>query len=173
MDFFDKTLWQEIVVAFAAVVMGIPAGLYLQGVISSRGGKQKRDQLRAALKRALDHNLGTLQTVRDQLANKGVPTLSLDLALLDATAHTKYEVLNDIPLCASIDHLRFELAHLDRQLDALLRLELDAAARAEGNFVEGRKPSLYDQARPQPDEHRPPGGQHTGATGVGGPRRQG
>src|SRR5262249_53888503 len=105
--------------------------------------------MRSALKLALEHNLGTLATVRDQLHQNAAPTFTLDLAFLVATAAAKYDVLDDIPLCASIDHLRFDMAHMDRQLDELLRLQLDATARAEDNFVEGRKASLYELLHPQ------------------------
>jgi hypothetical protein len=152
-DFFNENFFQGLVgngiANVLAVILGIPAGLYLQHLITSRSGERNREQMRGALKRALEHNLGTLATVREQLQNGGGTTVMMDLALLDATAAAKYDVLEDIPLCASIDHLRFEMAHLDRQLDALLRLQFDAMAHAEGNFVEGRKPSLYSQMYPQ------------------------
>jgi len=152
-DFFNENLFQGLVGSgianVLAVILGIPAGLFLQHLITTRGSKKNREQILSALKQALNHNLGTLATVREQLQNNAAPTFTLDLALLDATAHTKYDILNDIPLCASIDHLRFEMAHLNRQLNALLRLQLDAMAHAAGNFVEGRKVSLYEQMHPQ------------------------
>jgi hypothetical protein len=152
-DFFTESFAQGLVGSLIAnaiaVVLGIPAGLYLQRLITQGGARRQRAQLRQALQRAIKHNLGTLVTVREMLANNAVPTFSLDLALLDATAHTKYDVLDDIELCATIDHLRFEMEHLDRQIDALLKLELDSPARDAGNFVEGRKPSLYSQVHPQ------------------------
>jgi hypothetical protein len=142
--FLSESFWQGLVsngiANVFAVGPGIPAGLYLQRLISSHGVKQQRHQLRAALKQAIEHNLGTLQIVKELLAKEHVPTFGLDLALFDATAHTKYETLNDIPLCASIDHLRFEMAHMDRQLDALFRLELDVMAR---------NAPLYDRLYPQ------------------------
>jgi len=105
--------------------------------------------LRNALRRAIEHNLGTLTTIKEQPKENVVPTFNLDLALLDACAHSKYDILNNVSLCAMIVHLRFELSHLARQIDALLQLELDNTAREQGNFVEGRKPSLYSIVQPQ------------------------
>lgn len=152
-DFFNENFFQGLVgngiANVLAVILGIPAGLILQRRIMWLVGKKNREQMRTAIKQALEHNLKILATVKEQLQKNAAPTFTLDLALLDATAHTKYDILNDIRLCASIDHLRFEMVHLDRQLDALLRLELDAMAHAEGNFVEGRKSSLYSQMHPQ------------------------
>src|SRR6266404_2526784 len=117
-SFFQSLIANSIASAFA-VVLGIPVGLYLHHRISSRGNKRNRTALNLALKRAIEHNLGTFATIRAGLAVNAVPTFTLDLALLDATAHTKYEVLDDIPLCVSIDHLRFEMAHLDRLLNEI------------------------------------------------------
>jgi len=148
-DFFDKGFFQQLVANALAVILGIPAGILLHHVVSRWASTTQRQQLRHALKRAVEHNLGTLKTIKEQLTSNIIPTFSLDLVLFDATAHTKYDVLNDITLCTTIDHLRFELSHLARQVDALLGLELDSSARAEGNFVEGRKPSLYNLVHPQ------------------------
>jgi hypothetical protein len=151
-EFFDKAFFQGLlgngIANVLAVILGIPAGLYLHHLVSALGSRHRRDQMRQAMIRAVRHNVGTLATVRDQLEKNAVPTFSLDLVFFDASAQTKYEVF-DIDLCASIDHLRFELSHLGRQIDALFTLELDSSARAEGSFVEGRKPSLYSHVHPQ------------------------
>jgi hypothetical protein len=151
--FFDKSFFQSLVgnglANVLAVVLGIPAGLYVDRLISSRGSDKQRTQMKAALKRAIQHNLGTLATIRDQIANNAAPTFGLDLALLDATSQSKYETLDDIDLCANIDHLRFELDHLDRQVDSLLRLELDSGAKSAVFVQDGAATSLYSRAHPQ------------------------
>lgn len=148
-SFCNQSFWQNFVANAFAVALGIPAGLWLNHLTASWSAKRQRTQLRSALKRALEHNLGTLATVREQIQGQIAPTFTLDLALLDATAHTKYDVLGDVDLCTAIDHLRFEMAHLDRQIDALLRLVLDTNARVVTYPINGNQVTHFDLHHPQ------------------------
>lgn len=149
-SFFSESFFQNGIVSLLAVILGIPAGLYLQHLISTRGSRHQREQMRHALSRAVRANQGTLATAKDHLARQAALTFSFDLPLLEATAYAKYDILGDIDLCAAIDHLRFELEHTGRQIDALFRLYVDASTRNPGMDADGRRvPSLFQQIYPQ------------------------
>jgi hypothetical protein len=154
-EFLDKAFFQQLLITLVAVVLGIPAGIGLNRLWERRTSRQEREaleerrkQLREALKGAMVNNAHLLHDLKN-ISNGGIPKRTLDLALLDATAQVKYELLTDYVFCREIDSVRYGLASLSRQIDIAMHLACDGTARAAGNFVEGRKVSLYDQLMPQ------------------------
>jgi len=113
---------------------------------SHRVDKTRRDQLRAAIKNAVESNAYVVGQITDWIEKPGgTPFFNVDLPLLESTAALKYEVLGDIELCREIDHLRFELVHLSRKVDLLLDLEFNPSARLA---IDDPKGSMYNILRP-------------------------
>jgi hypothetical protein len=121
--------WLTLLGTFLGALLGVFSGLAVNHAWNRRTEKSRRGQMKVVLRRAIDHNSYLLGII-DDLTQKGrAPTFNVDLPLLESTAALKYELL-DVALCQKIDHLRFELSHLARKVDALLELQGNATARA-------------------------------------------
>ena len=114
---------------FLGALLGIPCGLALNHVWSVRVNTARTRQLRSALLNSITKNEGLLAEIDKWVGRIGIPFFNVDLTLLDSTANLKYEVFDDIDLCRRIDHLRFELTHLSRKIEMLVRLETDPMSR--------------------------------------------
>src|SRR4051794_8634340 len=97
-DFLVPVLSSEIVKSilgtFFGALLGIPAGLWLNHIWEGRQDKERRSELLAALRHAVDHNASLLGQIEDWLTKGGFPYFSVDLPLLDSTAGLKYELLD-------------------------------------------------------------------------------
>lgn len=107
---------------FLGALLAIVGGLLVNQSWRQRVDKERRKQLLAAMKGAIAHNFELLNEISRTLSDTAVPSFSMNLCLLDATASLKYELL-DTALCADIDRARFDLAHLSRKLDVALGLQ--------------------------------------------------
>jgi len=131
---------------FLGALLGILGGLAINFLWSHHVDKTRRQQLRAAIKNAVESNAKLVEQMADWIAEPGcTPFFNVDLPLLESTAALKYEVLGDIGLCREIDHLRFELVHLSRKVDLLLDLDFDPSARLA---ISDPKGSMYNILRP-------------------------
>ena len=100
--------FKSLVGTFLGALLGIPAGIALNTTWKHR---TDRERIRlAALRQAVDQNMYLLGQIEDWISKGGAPFFNVDLTVLESTASMKYEVLDDIPLCRQIDHLRFELS---------------------------------------------------------------
>jgi hypothetical protein len=149
LDSFWGSLLAHIIGVSVGAIVGIPAALYVNRRITHGESRRQREQMRRALKVAIGRNLGNLANDKLHIDDSGVVPSGVDLALLQATASSKYDVLGDILLCAKIDEVRFHLEHVGRHLDELLRLDSDSTARVARVSVGGNEQSFYEYRRPQ------------------------
>jgi len=131
---------------FLGALFGIPAGLALNYWWGHCVDKLRRNQLRTAIKQAVDSNANLVEQIKQWIEKPGTPSFNVDLTLLESTASLKYEILDDVELCKEIDHLRFELVHLSRKVDLLLNLEFNPSARMA---IDDPKQSPYNILRPR------------------------
>lgn len=130
---------------FLGAFLGVPTGLWVNHLWSRREGKAKKAQLVEAFKTTITKNISVLGPIEEYAkAPTGYPYFNVDLSLFESTSSLKYEVF-DIGLCQQIDHARYELAHLERKLDLLLKLEFDASMRTVYTTA---GTSMYDTLRP-------------------------
>ena len=125
MCFFDSAFWQQLITTFVGVLLGIPAGLFLESRLGAHARDEQARQLRQAIGVALDHNVALLKQLSVELAQQPlqtVPTYSLDLALLNATSYEAYRTLSDVAAAVAVGHAAYELGHLDSKLELLRHL---------------------------------------------------
>lgn len=129
---------------FLGALLGVPAGLAVNHAWTQRVDEKRTLQLRAVIKEAIDHNTYLMQEIERWIKQAGgIPFFNVDLTLLESTASLKYEVLDDLDLCKSIDALRFELTHLGRKVDLLLELEFSPAAKMAIDHPKGTHYNIY------------------------------
>jgi len=87
---FFQGLVGNTVATIVAVMLGHTGAFYLQHLISSRGRKRQRGQLRVAMKQAVEHDFGTLQTTSTASVNWrvcGISPLTAKHCGIQAVAH--------------------------------------------------------------------------------------
>jgi hypothetical protein len=109
---------------FIGALLGIPAGFWVYRWSSRHADRERRTQLLSSLQQAVKHNIDLVGEVEKWIGQEEYRYFNVDLTLLESTASLKYELL-DIDLCREIDHVRFELSHLGRKVDALLNLQIN------------------------------------------------
>jgi hypothetical protein len=102
---------------FFGVVLGIHAALQLQSWID----RKSKSELMRLLKDSLRYNQDLLTQLEKEFnvlpgSKTEFPLYPLDLTLLDATAHRKYELGISSEVCQKIDKARYELNCLDGKL---------------------------------------------------------
>lgn len=106
----DEALKNLLFGTFLGALLTIVSGSLVNQSWRQRVDRERREQLRAAMKRVVSYDLDRLDDTPKQFADNGVPSRSMDLCLLDATASLKYELLGTA-FCGDIDRMRFDLAH--------------------------------------------------------------
>jgi hypothetical protein len=141
--------WLTLLGTFLGALLGVFSGLAVNHAWSKQADHARRTQLKAVLRSAVDHNADLLVMIETVMGKGGFPTFNVDLPLLESTASLKYELL-DADLCREIDRLRYELTHLARKVDLLLKLEFDPSAKNVGLALDGSgETSEYMQLRPK------------------------
>jgi hypothetical protein len=139
-------LINDILGTFLGALLGIPAGLAVNHAWQYYADRDRRRQLLDAITRSVNQNDYLVGQVEDWLNKGGAPYFNMDMPLLESTSSLKYELL-DVELCQKLDHLRFELDHLARKVDLLLKLEYDPTARLAMPGPNGPV-MIYDMLRP-------------------------
>ena len=117
LDFLDKSLLQQLV----AVFVGAFLALIFDRWLADRQVRNRRQAFSAALGDALGKNAALVSQLQKDFArlDNYIPLYPLDLEVLDATASEKYSLGIEIDVCRDIDHVRYELRHLDEKLRLL------------------------------------------------------
>jgi hypothetical protein len=138
--FADADVWAvlQTVVGAVAIVIGLAAIRYgrqiaidvhhLQQRADKESAEQRRLYLLESLLWSLMSNYNRLEEIAVAVDAQVVYT-NVDLAVLDATAALKYEVLCDTYVCVAIDRACDALRRVHAQVEQLLRVDHDGAAR--------------------------------------------
>lgn len=121
---FGSTLLATLIGAFAAVVLGIPASLWVERLLERRRASEEIMQLRGAIREVLLKNRNLLRQMRDQLEKERseFPTYKLDTTLLQSVSSRKYDVLKEVAICKAVDNAAYEFQHFNGKLDAYMRI---------------------------------------------------
>ena len=134
-EFFNISFWRSIVSTGFVTLLAVATamGIYwLQGRAARKSVETRRKRLAQALRSAVSKNL---QVAKD-LSEESLTTIILspmDLALLDATASLKYELITDVGLSNDIDAIRFDFATLDNMLRLRQNMEFSAFSATRGS----------------------------------------
>jgi hypothetical protein len=123
--FLDISFWQHLLTTVLGVALGIPAALWVDRSIRRHQQRAERGQLIEALSQSLEENLSLVNRLESELSDNRPdpqPTDPLDLMLLNSTSITKYESLDSIRVCQSIDSARYRLTCLDSKLENARKL---------------------------------------------------
>ena len=127
--FFNKGFWQGVVMLLIGIWPAWLAGITATGAwerwvarpARDREHTERRQQFQQALAAALQENVRSVTQMVSEL-DTGIPTYSVDIEMLDATATIKYDLLGDLGLCGQIDRAHSELRHLGRKIDLLMQM---------------------------------------------------
>ncbi len=144
-NFWNIEFWQQFVATILGVVLGIPAGLWLnrrqerQDVKkSSQERNARRSQLRRIICTATDSNRQIVMHLREHI-DKNIVFFNVDTTVLDSTSAAKYELLDDLAACLAVDALRFHLHTLYREIELLLRVSFDGSLMALTTEKDGKE----------------------------------
>lgn len=123
-DFINFDFWQNLVVTFVGVMLGIPSAFWLQKEVDRI--KREDDMLKMAsiLSQTIKHNRRLLEQLIDNIDANGfyIPYYNFDVVILEETSFRKFELIPDIELAKQIDVVRYELTHLNSKQDQLRQL---------------------------------------------------
>lgn len=154
--FFDLSFWQQVgstlIGTFVAVVLGVPTGLAIDRLKTLKAEADEKVALLEALKSTVKRNRGLIDQLEKEMKEQSlwIPFYSFDISILEQTAYRKFEVGFGRECCASLDHLRYELLHLNRKLDLLRSV-------AEEGLPSKRVLSLAHGGLPEPIQLRAEG----------------
>lgn len=114
----------DVLLLFLGAVLALPVGLEINRQWERIRNSTRRTEFLAALRLALAKNQKLILKIKEELDEGRIPTFGMDLMLLDSTNHEKYGLLR-LSLCAQLDTVRYELAHLSRKLDQLFAMHCD------------------------------------------------
>jgi hypothetical protein len=118
----ESSFARDLIVAFVALPLGIPFGLWVNRRLQRTQERGRRAQLLKQLASVLNANVGYLRQAHNVMLSDvyKVPSFPLDLVTLEATANVRYELLYDHSLREAIDKAHFELRHVNRRFEILV-----------------------------------------------------
>src|SRR5690348_14989318 len=78
--------WLTLLGTFLGALLGVFSGLAVNHAWSKRADNARRTQLKAVIRRAVDHNAGLVSTIEEMFGKGLAPTFNVDLPLLESTA---------------------------------------------------------------------------------------
>jgi len=135
-DFFNMSFWQQFLITFFGVIVGIPFALWLnrrqeereQATEMKTGAARARHVLQA-LRQTVQKNVGLMNQMTTDLNTTAI-FYNVDLAVLQVFEPEQAILIKDVPLSEKLAHLRFELSHLHRKVELQLQIEFDGSLRA-------------------------------------------
>jgi hypothetical protein len=125
----DATFWSQFWPDLVATLFGAFVGIWLALRADHAREQKKRDAQEAALLRAargsVQANLTLFGQIRPILAAvPPIPSFEMDVGLLDAVVRRLPEVSSDADLVVQLNGFLFQLHHVNRKLDHMLRVSL-------------------------------------------------
>lgn len=118
--FFDKAFLQNIITLVIGLVIGIPFGLWTNGLIQASAGVADRRNLTKAYTELLER-LKAQVSIIPSLPASAMLEHDLEFSLFESTASMKYDLL-DLALCVQLDELHSDLRQYQRKVHTLQRL---------------------------------------------------
>jgi hypothetical protein len=145
-NFIDFDFWQNLVVTFIGVMLGVPSAFWLQNEIERK--KRDEDSLKmiTILSETIKHNRRLLEQVMDRIGanNFYVPYHNFDVVILEDTSFRKFELISDFELAKQIDVVRYELTHLNAKLELVRQLTPDWLNEPEVKVRSNKTPKEGD-----------------------------
>jgi hypothetical protein len=127
---------------FLSACFGFLSALWVDRLISRKRAKSESSQLKTALLATIEKNIDLIQKLTEKMKRSDFrPLYPLDLTILDATAVRKYELLNSVEVCVSIDNTRYDLIRLNDKLSLLRKL---FPYKATSNYAGNQYQELCD-----------------------------
>lgn len=129
-QFFSLSFFQALVSTLIGAFVGVFLAFSIDRHKSQRKMKKQQKELLRLLRATLEKNKSRIKQLegeltgyneRETLSKKAVlkPTYTIDVLPLESTVSLQYELIDSINLKSHLDTVRYELAHLNRQLDML------------------------------------------------------
>ena len=127
----DSTFWAQFWPDLVATLVGAFVGIWLALKADHAREQRKRDAQEVALLRAargsVQANLTLFGQIRGILAAvPPIPSFEMDVGLLDAVVRRLPEVSSDGDLVVQLNSFLFQLHHINRKLDHMMRVALTA-----------------------------------------------
>lgn len=136
LDFFDQPFWQQFIVTFVGVIIGIPFALWINRRQAAReqanaksADTAKARQVLQALKQSVQKNIGLLNQMLTDLKAMAI-FYNVDLSVIQAFETQQAILIEDVALSEKLANLRYELSHLHRKVELQLQIEFDGSLRA-------------------------------------------
>lgn len=152
-SFFGQAFWQQVIGVLLAVILGIPAALYVDRRVRAKeeARAEERDRREAelnhqqaliAIRDAVTHNQSKLLQARNDLNDLDRPNYvifySVDRRAIELLLPGLIETGVDLELVRRISNYRYELEHLGRKIDTQYDLAYGVQS-ALGNSQEMRR----------------------------------
>ncbi|MEQ9415861.1 MAG: hypothetical protein RIF39_18630 [Cyclobacteriaceae bacterium] len=127
-QFFDSgekaTFYRDLVAVFISLLLGIPSGIWVSRLTEQQKNKERKQFLLEETIESLEKNRGLLEEASRRINPQDdgiitIPTFSMDLVFLNAVSGVRHELITKKDILKKINHVHYELIHVDLRLAAL------------------------------------------------------